>query len=348
MNTPLYIYDPTASDKLGNVRGAGRYLQVLKLAFPGAAFVSDITKVPYESIFINPFFEFLKAPLITKRIAKKQIAVIHDLIPLKYPHKFPAGIRGTFRIISNKMTLRIYDGVITDSEASRHDITHILNIPEQNIHIAYPPIHDHFFHPPALPPREEILKQYGIPDKPYLIYVGDATWNKNLIAMAGAIKEANITCVIVGNVFTNGSHLRTHRTHPEHREYIGFMDEIQHDKRFIKTGFVDDITLLALYTYATANILVSRDEGFGYSFGEAAALHTPSILSDIPVFREVSEGNAAFADPSDHHSIAKAIHMIATDNFMRNELAAAGYQSAMRFSTSAFNKSLEGLLYQSA
>ena len=348
MNTPLYIYDPTASDKLGNVRGAGRYLQVLKLAFPDATFVSDITKVPYECTFVNPFFEFLKAPLITKRIARKQIAVIHDLIPLKYPHKFPAGIRGTFRIINNKMTLRMYDGIITDSEASKHAITQILNIAEQNIHTAYPPIHDHFFNPPALPLREDILKLYAIPDKPYLIYVGDATWNKNLIAMAEGIKEANVSCVVVGNVFTDSSHLRAHRTHPEHGEYTGFMDITQHDKRFIRTGFVNDITLLALYTYATANILVSRDEGFGYSFGEAAALHTPSVLSDIPVCREISEGNALFADPQDYHSIAKAIISITSDHFIRNEISNAAYQSAQRFHVSRFKQTLSELLCHSA
>ena len=162
--------------------------------------------------------------------------------------------------------------------------------------------------------------------------------------MAQAIKEANVPCVVVGNIFTDSSKVRTHRTHPEQSEYIGFMDEIQHDKLFIKTGFIDDDVLLSLYTHAAANILISRDEGFGYSFGEAATLHTPSILSDIPVLKEISEGNALFADPQDYHSVSKAITSVMNDHFIRNEVSNAAYQSAQRFHNSRFKQSLSGLL----
>jgi glycosyltransferase involved in cell wall biosynthesis len=344
MNTPLYIFDPTVSDKLGRVRGAGRYLQVLKSTFPDAIFTHKIDNIPYESTFINPFFEFLKPPLSRKRIAKKQVAVIHDLIPLKYPHKFPAGIRGTINIFTNKFTLGNYDAIITDSDTSKKDIQHILYVPEQNIVVAYPTLQELFFSPPPLLSSTQIRSAFHMNDTPYIMYVGDATWNKNLITMAQAVKEANVPCVVVGNIFTDSSKVRAHRTHPEQSEYIGFMDEIQHDKRFIKTGFIDDNILLSLYTHAAANILISRDEGFGYSFGEAAALHTPSILSDIPVLREISEGNALFADPQDYRSVAKAITSVMNDHFIRNEVGHAAYQSAQRFHVSRFKQSLTGLL----
>ena len=141
MKQKVFVYDPTASDKLSSVRGIGRYLQILKENFEGEfEFVSDLSSIIHhqESIFINPFLNFLQPPLTLRRIAKKQIAVIHDLIPLKYPSHYPAGIKGSLYIFLNKLTLKNYDLIITDSEASKLDIINILGIQENKIKVIYP------------------------------------------------------------------------------------------------------------------------------------------------------------------------------------------------------------------
>ena len=48
------------------------------------------------------------------------------------------------------------------------------------------------------------------------------------------------------------------------------------DKRFIFPGFISDDELITLYEQASLNILLSRDEGFGFSYVEAASLGCPS------------------------------------------------------------------------
>ena len=114
----VFVYDPTLKDKQSSVRGIGRYLQILKENFADEfEFVSNLSSRIYNprSIFVNPFFNFLQPPLTFRRIARKQIAVIHDLIPLKYPAHFPAGIKGSIYILSNKLALKNYDLIITDS-----------------------------------------------------------------------------------------------------------------------------------------------------------------------------------------------------------------------------------------
>src|SRR3990167_4265851 len=106
MQPMVYILDPTLNDPLSKVRGVGRYLQILKENLPqNTIFTDNIRQVSADSVFINPFYNFLQKPLTLMRFAKKQIAVIHDLIPLKYPEHFPVGIKGKINIFLNKFPL---------------------------------------------------------------------------------------------------------------------------------------------------------------------------------------------------------------------------------------------------
>ena len=79
-----------------------------------------------------------------KRVAKKQIAVIHDLIPLKYPGHFPAGIRGSINVFLNNLALKNYDLIVTDSAASKKDIVQILKIDESRVKVIYPTLPEVF------------------------------------------------------------------------------------------------------------------------------------------------------------------------------------------------------------
>src|SRR3989338_703841 len=98
----IYCFDPTANDSLSNESGGGRYLQILKECFKDKWIFTDDLRITTDSIFVNPFYNFLQKPLSLRRVAKKQIAVIHDLIPLKYPEHFPVGVKGKFNIFLNK------------------------------------------------------------------------------------------------------------------------------------------------------------------------------------------------------------------------------------------------------
>src|SRR3989338_4782136 len=127
MRQMIYVFDQIVNDSLSKVRGVGRYLQILKENFPkNTVFTDNIRQIAADSVFINPFFNFLKTPITLKRIANKQIAVIHDLIPLKYPEHFPVGIKGKLNIFLNKLALKNYDLIVTDSEAYKKNINNIL------------------------------------------------------------------------------------------------------------------------------------------------------------------------------------------------------------------------------
>jgi len=378
MHKQVYVFDPTAKDKLSQVRGIGRYLQILRENFPDWIFTNNLSSIIYHlsSIFINPFFNFLQPPLTKKRVAKKQIAVIHDLIPLKYPDHFPIGIKGKLNVFLNKLALRNHDVIITDSEASKKDIIQMLHIDENKVKVIYPCLPNVFTNLKFK--IRSLNSNLKLKISNYCIYVGDATWNKNLVNLAKAIKIINVTCVFVGKVFenlriegrkwkmdledrssklenqaSNFQHqipasiihpLSSKLSHPWQKELREFLQEVGNDKRFIFLGFIPDNELIKLYQQARVNILPSRDEGFGFSYLEAASQKCPTVLSDIPVLHEIAKDSAFFADPNDPHDIANKIGEIYFDHDIRNKLGEKAHKRSQFFSSSQFRKSFLNIL----
>ena len=341
MRQMIYVFDQIVNDSLSKVRGVGRYLQILKENFPkNTVFTDNIRQIAADSVFINPFFNFLQTPTTLKRIANKQIAVIHDLIPLKYPEHFPVGIKGKLNIFLNKLALKNYDLIVTDSEASKIDIINILYIDEEKIKVIYPCLPKKF-EVRGLRLEEKKIKTPNIKlPTSYCLYVGDATWNKNLVNLAKAIKIINVTCVFIGNVFNPLTRERVNELTSYNQwleEFKQFIYETKSDKRFIFLGYVSDDKLIQLYRQAKCNILVSRDEGFGFSYLEAASQSCPSVLSDIQVLREVSEKQGALlANPADPNEIANAIGAVYFNIELRNKLSAEAKDRVRLFSPKKF------------
>jgi len=391
--TQVLCFDPITSDQQSKVRGVGRYLQILKENFPNWIFSNKLQVKGYKlQVFINPFFNFLQKPTTLKKIAKKQIAVIHDLIPLKYPSKFPAGLRGNFNIFLNKLALKNYDLIVTDSQASKKDIIQILKIPEEKVKVIYPclpkifqinsPSESEGSPTSAKSDKSEKLKisdesRILLDSSGFCLYVGDATWNKNLVNLARAIKIANVTCVLVGKVFrinspsesegslTSDKSEKSEKlkisdesrilldssglsdlTHPWQKELKEFFDLTKEDKRFIFLGFIDDYRLIKLYQQAKVNLLLSYDEGFGLSYLEAASQGCPSVLSNIPVLKEISAGNALLADPENPNDLADKILRIYSDDNLRKNLSFGALKQAKIYSESNFRKSFFSIIYE--
>ena len=329
MDTRIVIFDPTITDQMSKVRGIGRYLKLLKETLKNnAIFTNDLTSVSKDSVFINPFFNFYTSPILSKKIFLKQIAIIHDVIPLKYKKHFPVGIKGYFNLIRNKKSLLIYDLFITDSESSKLDLINILKIDEAKINVVYPTLTDNFQHSEAKKPAFINEKN----DK-YIIYVGDATWNKNLLNLAKAIKNSDVKAVFVGKVFDlNNQNVN----HPWQKDLKQFLEFVKNDDQFIFPGFVKDAELVWLYKNAILNVLLSHDEGFGFSYLEAGSQKTPSVLSDIAIFKEIAQDNALFADQNNSKDISEKINSLINDVNLRNTLGEESYERSKFFSKEVF------------
>ena len=120
----------------------------------------------------------------------------------------------------------------------------------------------------------------------FLLYVGDRRPHKNLIYSINLVKKINslsdktFFLVIAGpTTYLN-------------RDVI---DHISNNRDLIvEYPSPSDSELSFLYTHSSGLIFPSLSEGFGIPIFEAALHNTSIILSDIPVFREISPPGCLF------------------------------------------------------
>jgi len=336
MRAPVYVFDPTITDVHSRVRGIGRYLQILKENAPADwHFTGTLTGIPYHSILIQPFYTFFQKPLITRRITDRQIAVIHDLIPQKYPDHFPIGLHAMWHQFFAKRALSHFDYIVTDSEASRQDIHTFLKVPLTHIPVLYPTL-------AAVMWKAAQTHRPGAAGD-YCLYVGDGTWNKNLVTLARAIKQTSYSCIFAGNIFADTD--PTHYTDPWQEELQEFFLLTKNDKRFIFAGYVTDAELIKLYEQARVNILISRDEGFGFSYVESSIFGCPSLLADRPIFHEIAGDAAVFTDHNNPKAIADALTMFFTNDTLRADIQLRALEQSKKYNTHTFSTHLKQLVY---
>lgn len=87
-------------------------------------------------------------------------------------------------------------------------------------------------------------------------------------------------------------------------------------------------------------------EPFGLAVLEAAAAGCPLVLADIPTFRELWHGVAAFVDPMDANGFAEAISLVVRDDFARAEMGRQAQLRAAQFSVEAMTGKMAAI-YQS-
>src|SRR5581483_5067330 len=189
------------------VRGSGFYLENLKRSlldhFPDNKYIFftpkeqlsgvDIVHIPY----FEPFFRTLP---LQKRFPT--VVTVHDLIPLVFPKHFPPGIRGQIKWQIQKLALKNMNAIITDSFASKRVIARILSYEEDKIHVVYLAADAVFKSVKNTSGLVGMRKKYSLP-KEFVLYVGDATWNKNLPRIIEAVSNLKIPFVMVGKALVN-------------------------------------------------------------------------------------------------------------------------------------------------
>lgn len=97
-------------------------------------------------------------------------------------------------------------------------------------------------------------------------------------------------------------------------------------------GYVAREDLPALYAGALAYVTPSRFEGFGLTVLEAMAFSTPVVSSDRSSLPEVAGDAALLVDPDRPDLIADAVHRIASEPGLRQELVTRGKRRVADFS----------------
>lgn len=315
------------------VRGTGFYLENLKSSllkyYPENKYIffTRGEKLPKDIDVVHyPYFEpfFLTLPLFKKN---KTVITVHDLTTLVFPKEFPAGIKGKIKWLIQKRSLKNSDAVIADSICSKNDIIKYTGINSFKISVVHLAASEGFkkLEKSSIPPS--IRKKYNLPEK-FVLYVGDATWNKNLPRLIRAIQKINVPLVMVGKALLSQAF---NRTNPWNKDLVEAEKLVSLDKKIIRLGFIPKEDLVFLYNVATVFAMPSLYEGFGLPVLEAMSCGCPVVTTKEGSLSEVVGDAASFVDAYNIDSIANRIKKVFLDEAIQKNLIERGLLQAKKF-----------------
>lgn len=282
---------------------------------------TDIVHFPY----FDPFF--LTLPLIKQR---PTIITVHDLTPIKFPAYYPRGFKGELKWQIQKKLIQQVDAIITDSVVSKKDIVKIMNYPQEKIYSIYLAAGEEF---KQLTGNWQlaIKEKYHLPDT-FLLYVGDANWNKNISGLLKAFYDVKTTdsklkIILIGSAFKNDNLL-------ELQEIKKLIKKLNIEKEVKLLGFVPIEDLVAIYNLAALYIQPSFDEGFGLPILEAMNCGCPVLSSNQGSLPEVGGQAVEYFDPNKNNELSKKITYLLNNKNKLNSLRILGLKQAKNFSWS--------------
>lgn len=315
------------------VRGAGMYIEGLIGALKRMkddnmyTFFDRSEKVIVDADLVHlPYFEpfFRSLPL---RHKKKLVVTVHDLTPLIFSRHFPAGIRGKYSWQLQKLALKRADAIITDSHCSKNDIEKIAGISPKKIYVVYLAAAKEFKKIYDKKVLNDVKKKHNLP-KEFALYVGDATWNKNLPNLIRAAKRLGINLVMVGKALSETAYDRSNTWNADRIEIERLVES---DDNIRRLGFLSQEDLVAIYNLAKVFVMPSYYEGFGLPILEAMQSGCPVVCTNKGSLREVAGNASIFIEP-DEKSIANGIKKVWDDESLRLELSKKGIENARKFS----------------
>ena len=247
-------------------------------------------------------------------LARHQVVVLHDAsvlsAPSGYTPAFRAYYRALFALAARRPTLR----VATDSAFSAMELRLLAGIPAARLRIIACGA-DHWR---SVAPDETILDRLDLRDTPFILTVASDNPNKNiarLVAAYGRLAPHGVRLVLAG-----AGHARVFaQTAPTVADGL------------VRTGYLADAELAALYRHARAFVFPSLYEGFGLPPLEAMTFGCPVLCSYAASLPEVAGDAALYCDAEDVDDIARKLQQILEDDALRERLIAAGARQVQRF-----------------
>ncbi len=324
---------PIAGNSLHKVRGVGSYINLLVKNLKkydsknqylfvdnGNYSNADLIHIPYFDPFSNT---------IPQQFGKKIVVTVHDLIPVVFSKHFPSGIKGKLAWYSQKKKLRNVSSIITDSVCSKNDIVKFTGIRQELVDVVYLAVDSSFQKLKSGSWENDIKQKFNLPSS-FLLYVGDATWNKNLPRIVDIVKKINIPLVMVGKVL--GQDLVSVSDNPWNKDLISVIRDVESDKRFLRLGFLEQDDLVKIYNLATALFMPSLYEGFGLPVLEAMASGCPVITSKEGSLPEVAGEAVQYVDANNEDEMLKVVRIVVEDEMLRKNFTKKGLMQASLFS----------------
>ncbi|MCS7231963.1 MAG: glycosyltransferase family 1 protein [Elusimicrobiota bacterium] len=321
------FYTKNLLQHLKSIDSENEYIPIFDKFFQGN--LSTYKRVVWEQIILpsklyTEKIDILHIPGFSPPLIKncRLALTLHDLIGVRIPENnlslFSRLYWGKYLPILAKTV----DIIITVSQHSKYDIMELLKIDEKNIVVIYLAAGKEF----RVINDEEGIKnvkiKYNIAENPYVLYVGNIEYRKNLFRLVKVWESLSIPykLVIVGSKTKFSEML------------MKYIVEKNLKKRIVLTGYVPINDLVLLYNGASLFVYPSLYEGFGLPVIEAMSCGVPVVTSNTSALPEVVGDAGIMVNPLNSEELQSAIIKVLTDNVLHRNLRKKGLERAKMFS----------------
>jgi glycosyltransferase involved in cell wall biosynthesis len=246
------------------------------------------------------------------------------VIHLRFPEYFSPVKRAYARLMIGH-ACRAADAVIVDSEFAARELVRFIPCPPGKIHVIplgvsgdFAPAHDSAS-------ADEFRRKHRIAER-FLLYVGNLKPHKNVSAIISALsslrERTDLQVVLVGERLEENAALGA------------LCVSAGVGERVVSLGWLPEGDLIAAYRAATAVVMPSLYEGFGFPVLEAMACGTPVIGSNAASLPEVMGDAGISFDPLARGCLADAIRSVLDDSSLRESLREKGLRRVKLFTWS--------------
>lgn len=274
-------------------------------------------------------FECFNQPLV-KAPTGRTLTTIHDIRRVYADWPFPERQAYTWSL---RQTLAAVDRVITVSETMKSEI--LAFYPDARVSVVYNGLDPQLFASVTEPDMQGVQRKFGLPGE-FILTVGHFERRKNYLRLVDAIallrdRGFSSSLVIVGN--DSGER----RLVEERVASLKLSSQVK-----ILSG-LSDLEVRCIYKLSSLFVFPSAYEGFGIPILEAMAASVPTVLSDIPVFREIAQSHGVYFSHESAEAIAQAIEDTLSSRDRLDRLVDYGRRRVQEFSFEALSAQVAGL-----
>jgi glycosyltransferase involved in cell wall biosynthesis len=262
---------------------------------------------------------------------KPYIVTAHDVLTYMHPRPDQSLFRRVFHRRLTQRALDLAARVLAVSDFTRNELTRYFHVPERKITVIPNAIDERFTLGHATAEDRRLLAARYQIDSPFILYAGNIKPQKNVVRIIEAFsalkselkkegKFPDLKLIIIGDELSK---------HPDLRRTV-VKGAVQNEVRFL--GFLPIDVLRIFYDLAKVFVFPSLYEGFGLPPLEAMALGTPVVTANTSSLPEVVGNAAVLVNPVNVFEIMRGIHRALTDQPLREQLKARGYEQVGRFS----------------
>ncbi len=247
-------------------------------------------------------------------LRQQQMLVVHDAATMANPANYSLAFRSWYRLMLGT-ALKRSRVVATVSAFSAGELSRYFGRAVRDIEVI-PESGEHILREAA---DASVLQRLGLVGRPFVLAVGSQSPNKNFGAVLAAMAQIGTGAGAVPLVAVGGSNAKV------------FAQSTDTGPGIVRTGYVTDAQLRALYEAASCFVFPSFYEGFGLPPLEAMTCACPVVVSRCASMPEVCGDAALYCDPHDPTTLATELRRVLGSESLRTELSAAGAARAAQF-----------------